>query len=251
MQGPANGLVGIGLGTLETTPTCHRSRIGRFPNWHGRNCRWVRSTGCLGQAYLKKKNKFVALECSAITCGKRSFLSQRNYISWWIVLQNRKMQSFYTFWPQKTPTSVAIKLCIYARYSNRAYMHSYCSTFIYYFISFFSLLLSVSLVALAFTLSSLSLPPIIRERHTCINRECHTFINREHHIKKFISKSSKTRNQYYTGFVWLPRKTQRKQKIKKINQTQKSTDLWLPIVFPSISTLFHHFLTNQTRNKEN
>ena len=43
-------------------------------------------------------------------------------------------------------------------------MHSYCNTCIYYFISFFSLLLSVSLVAL--TLTSLSLPSIIRERHT-------------------------------------------------------------------------------------
>ena len=137
-------------------------------------------------------------------------------------------------------------------YSNHAYMHDYCSTSIYYFISFFSLLLSVSLVALALTLTSLLLPPIIRECNTCINRERHTFINKEHHIKKFLPKSSKTRNQYYTGFVWLPRKTQRKQEIKKINQTQrKSTNLWLPIVFPSISTLFHHFLTNQTRNKEN
>ena len=137
-------------------------------------------------------------------------------------------------------------------YSNHAYMHDYCSTSIYYFISFFSLLLSVSLVALALTLTSLLLPPIIRECNTCINRERHTFINREHHIKKFLPKSSKTRNQYYTGFVWLPRKTQRKQEIKKINQSQrKSIDLWLLIVFPSISTLFHHFLTNQTRNKEN
>ena len=35
-------------------------------------------------------------------------------------------------------------------------------------------------------------------------------INREHHIKKILPKSSKTRNQYYTGFVWLLRKTQRK-----------------------------------------
>ena len=137
-------------------------------------------------------------------------------------------------------------------YSNRAYMHDYCSASIYYFIIFFSLLLSVSLVALALTLTSLLVPPIIRECHTCINREHHAFINREHHIKKFLPKSSKTRNQCYTGFVWLPRKTQRKQEIKKINQTQrKSTDLWLPIIFPSISTLFHHFLTNQTRNKEN
>ena len=141
-------------------------------------------------------------------------------------------------------------------YSNHAYMHGYCSASIYYFISFFSLFLSVSLVALAPALTltslSLSLPPIIRERHTCINRELHTFTNRENHIKKFLPKSSKTRNQYYIGFVWLPRKTQRKQEIKKINQTQrKSTDLWLPIVFPSISTLFHHFLTNQIRNKEN
>ena len=49
-------------------------------------------------------------------------------------------------------------------YSNRAYMHGYCSTCIYYFISFFSLLLSDSLVAL--TLTSHSLPPIIRECHT-------------------------------------------------------------------------------------
>ena len=135
-------------------------------------------------------------------------------------------------------------------YSNRAYMHGYCSVSIYYYTSFFSLFISVSLVALPLT--SLLLPPIIRERHTCINREHHTFINREHHIKKFLPKSSKTRNQCYTRFVWLPRKTQRKQEIKKINQTQrKSTDLWLPIVFPSISTLFHHFLTNQIRNKEN
>ena len=134
-------------------------------------------------------------------------------------------------------------------YSNHAYMHDYCSTSIYYFISFFSLLLSVSLVALALTLTSLLLPPIIRKRHTLINRDIHQ--QRTPH-QKISSKSSKTRNQYYTGFVWLPRKTQRKQEIKKINQTQrKSTNLWLPIVFPSISTLFHHFLTNQTRNKEN
>ena len=133
-------------------------------------------------------------------------------------------------------------------YSNRAYMHGYCSVSIYYYISIFSLFISVSLVALPLT--SLLLPPIIRERHTCINREHHTFINREHHNKKFLPKSSKTRNQCYTRFVWLPRKTQRKQEIKKINQTQrKSTDLWLPIVFPFFSTLFHHFLTNQTRNK--
>ena len=129
-------------------------------------------------------------------------------------------------------------------YSNRAYMHGYCSASIYFFISFFSLLLSVSLVALALTFTSLSLP--------LINRERHTFINRKHHIKKFLPKSSKTRNYYYIGFVWLPRKTQRKQEIKKINQTQrKSTDLWFLIVFPSISTIFHHLLTNQTRNKEN
>ena len=129
-------------------------------------------------------------------------------------------------------------------YINRAYMHGYCSASIYFFISFFSLLLSVSLVALALSLTSLSLSPINRERHT--------FINKEHHIKKFLPKSSKTRNQYYIIFVWVPRKTQRKQEIKKINQTQrKSTDLWLLVIFPCISTFFHHFLINKTRNKEN
>ena len=36
-------------------------------------------------------------------------------------------------------------------YSNHAYMHGYCSTCIYYFISFFSLLLSISRVALTLT----------------------------------------------------------------------------------------------------
>ena len=131
-------------------------------------------------------------------------------------------------------------------YSNRAYMHGYCS------LLFIILLVFSPSFSLYLWLLSLSLSLIIRERHTCINRELHTFTNRENHIKKFLPKSSKTRNQCYTRFVWLPRKTQRKQEIKKINQTQrKSTNLWLPIVFPSISTLFHHFLTNQTRNKEN
>ena len=128
-------------------------------------------------------------------------------------------------------------------YSNHAYMHGYCSTCIYHFISFFFLSFSLFLWFL-------SLSPHSHCRRSSVNAT--SCIDKEHHIKKFLPKSSKTRNQYYIGFVWLSRKTQRKQEIKKISQTQrKSTNLWLLIVFPFISTLFHHFLTNQTRNKEN
>ena len=148
------------------------------------------------------------MQCYHVWTKKLSFLEQLHQLV--DSFAKQKNVVFLHILAQKTPTSVGVKLCIYACYSNRAYMHSYCSASIYYFISFFSFLLSVSLVALALTLTSLSLPLIIRECHTCINRECHTFINREHHIKKFISKSSKTRNQYYTRFVWLLRKTQRK-----------------------------------------
>ena len=112
------------------------------------------------------------------------------------------------------------------------------------------------IILLVFSLSfflSLQLLSLSPNSHCSQSSENATpCINKEHHIKKFLRKSSKTRNQYYTGFVWLPRKTQRKQEIKKISQIQrKSTDIWLLIIFPCISTLFHHFLTNQTRNKEN
>ena len=115
---------------------------------------------------------------------------------------------------------------------------------------------TVTMHLLVFSLSfSLSLQLLSLSPHSHYSQSSENAtpcINKEHHIKKFLPKSSKTRNQCYTRFVWLPRKTQRKQEIKKINQTQrKSTDIWLPIVFPSISTLFHNFLTNQTRNKEN
>ena len=130
-------------------------------------------------------------------------------------------------------------------YSNHAYMHGYCNASIYFFISFFlspslcvSPFLCVSGCSRSHSHLSLTAPDQQRTPHIHQQRAPH---------QKISSKI-----KYYTRFVWLPRKTQRKQEIKKINQTQrKSTDIWLLIVFPSISTLFHHFLTNQTRNKEN
>ena len=127
-------------------------------------------------------------------------------------------------------------------YSSHAYMHSYCSTSIYYFISFFSLFLSVSLVALApaLTLTSLSLPLplIIRERHTCITENA-TYSPTEKTTSKNFFQNQVKQEISITQNLFGCREKHKETRNKEINPTQRK------------STLFHHFLTNQTRNKEN
>ena len=54
---------------------------------------------------LKFKSYFFKLSISIL---------KSNYISWCKIMQNGKMCSFYTIWSKKTPTSVGVKLCIYA-----------------------------------------------------------------------------------------------------------------------------------------
>ena len=102
----------------------------------------------------------------------------------------------------------------------------------------FSLLLFVSLVALTLTAVNHQRTP----HHA----------STENTTSKYFFQNQVKQEISITQDLFGCQEKHKENKEKKKKQTQrKSTNLWLSIVFPSISTLFHHFLTNQTRNKEN
>ena len=122
---------------------------------------------------LKFKSYFFKLSISIL---------KSNYISWCKIMQNGKMCSFYTFWVKKCGCKI-VHLCTIAIVT----MHICTVTVALAFIILLVFSLSFSL-----SLGLLSLSP---------HSHCHwssenatSCINREHHIKKFLPKSSKTRN---------------------------------------------------------
>ena len=132
--------------------------------------------------------------------------SQSNPISLCKVLQNKKKKVIpFTHFGQKNTHNNGCKimhLCIIAT----VIMHI-CTVII-------ALAFNIFMI---FSLSSLSLWLLSLSPHSHCRQSSENAtpcINREHHLKIFLPKSSNTKNQYYIGFVWLPRKTQRKQEKK-------------------------------------
>ena len=136
---------------------------------------------------------------------------QSNYIRLCKRVQNRKMQSFYTFWLKKHPYQLG-QNCAFMHncYSNHAYIHSYCSICISYFsIFFFSHPLFFSLSPLTLTsfvfsiraerqntLSTLCfsylipLASTIADRHQCLAADQHhTTVANQHQTTRCLIKS--------------------------------------------------------------
>ena len=103
-------------------------------------------------------------------------------------MQNGITNYFYTIWAKKHPHQLVHNCAfIYNCYSNRAYMHSYCSMCIYYFINFrshlFLSLFSVHHQWIQFSSPRLLFPQMHTKKHTHTHTQTHPHrqINTEIH----------------------------------------------------------------------
>ena len=161
-----------------------------------------------------------------------------------------KYKNLFTlhFLAKKTPTSVGIKLCIYTPcYSNRAYMHGYCSSCIWFFFLSPPLSLSFSLVWLSTSFEF----PLFPSDHSNSAKKKKTIFQPPIQHNPTITTTTQTHQKPHSKSTPKSIKTKSNRKpIRKIQQkptwktqrksirsTIRSTLLLLP---PHLSCYHHH-----------